>query len=734
MIRLGLRLAVAGGREAVARLVVIAAAVALGVGLLLTTLAVVNGFFAQNQRYAWLNSTATDRGAGAQPVWWRVGYDLFDGRDIARVDVAATGPDSPVPPGLPRLPGPGEYYASPALAALLRATPSNELGDRYPGRLVGTIDATALPSPDTYTVIVGHRPEELSREPDAAPVTHIQGTSPSDCADCAIGVGAAGIDLVVSVVAGGLLFPVLIFIGTATRLSAARREERFAAMRLVGGTPRQISVLATVESAVAAVMGTVAGFALFYLSRGELATIPFTGEPFFPRDLTLGVAEVLAVALGVPVAAALAARLALRRVHISPLGVSRHVTPRAPRWYRLIPLVAGLAELAWFVGPRRPSTSGGQTAAFLPGFVLIMVGLVTAGPWLTMVGSRFLAGRAHRPAALIAARRLADDPRAGFRAVSGLVLALFVTSVAVGVITTIEAERGTADVPANSRGTLTEAFHGDRDHPGIVAPIPAGLPSVPGVRSVTVVRANPAWRPGSLQFPGLVSCADLARIPEYGHCPAGAVVAAVSDDLRRGRRGLRTADVWPAAAIGADRLAELPMLSVMVRTDGSTAAVERTRTLLEVAYPRRYVPAMDNEFDNTFTNLLAGWRQLAHALIAASLVIAGSSLAVVVAGGLSERKRPFSLLRLTGVPLGTLRRVVALESAVPLLVAAVVAAGAGFLAAQLFLRAQMQYTLRPPGPAYYLIVAVGLLASLGIIASTLPMLRRITGPETARNG
>jgi predicted lysophospholipase L1 biosynthesis ABC-type transport system permease subunit len=192
--------------------------------------------------------------------------------------------------------------------------------------------------------------------------------------------------------------------------------------------------------------------------------------------------------------------------------------------------------------------------------------------------------------------------------------------------------------------------------------------------------------------------------------------------------------VWPAAAIGADRLAELPMLSVMVRTDGSTAAVERTRTLLEVAYPRHYVPAMDNEFDNTFTNLLAGWRQLAHALIAASLVIAGSSLAVVVAGGLSERKRPFSLLRLTGVPLGTLRRVVALESAVPLLVAAVVAAGAGFLAAQLFLRAQMQYTLRPPGPAYYLIVAVGLLASLGIIASTLPMLRRITGPETARNG
>ena len=42
------------------------------------------------------------------------------------------------------------------------------------------------------------------------------------------------VDLVLSVVAPALLMPVLIFIGTATRLSAARREQRFAAMRLVG--------------------------------------------------------------------------------------------------------------------------------------------------------------------------------------------------------------------------------------------------------------------------------------------------------------------------------------------------------------------------------------------------------------------------------------------------------------------------------------------------------------------
>ena len=53
-------------------------------------------------------------------------------------------------------------------------------------------------------------------------------------------------------------------------------------------------------------------------------------------------------------------------------------------------------------------------------------------------------------------------------------------------------------------------------------------------------------------------------------------------------------------------------------------------------------------------------------VIIVSLVSAGCGLAVSIVGGLTERRRPFSLLRLAGVPLGLLRRVVLLESLVPL--------------------------------------------------------------------
>jgi predicted lysophospholipase L1 biosynthesis ABC-type transport system permease subunit len=104
-----------------------------------------------------------------------------------------------------------------------------------------------------------------------------------------------------------------------------------------------------------------------------------------------------------------------------------------------------------------------------------------------------------------------------------------------------------------------------------------------------------------------------------------------------------------------------------------------------------------------------------------------------VVAGLNDRRRPFALLRLAGTPLRLLRRVVLLESAVPLLVSAAAALGTGFLAAFLFLRAQLDERLQAPGPAYWGVVAAGLVLSLAIIASTLPALARITGPENARN-
>lgn len=750
MIGFGLRLTLRGGREAAARLAVTAAAVALGVGLLLVTLAAVNGVGSQNARYAWLNSgtpgaTAADAVPSPDPLWGTLGTDRYEGRRIIRVDVAATGPESPVPPGLPRLPEPGQYYASPALSELLRTTPPAELGDRYPGREVGTIGPSALPAPNSLIIVVGREVDELSQLPRVAQVTSIATVNPGSCPECRVGTNSNGIALLLSVTAAALLFPVLMFIATATRLSAARREQRFAAMRLVGATPRQVAVVSAVESTVAAVAGTVVGFGLFLILRGPLAEVAFTSEPFFPSDLALSGVQVIAVAVGVPLAAALVARLALRRVRISPLGVSRRVTPRPPRAYRLIPLLVGLGELAYFVD-RRPGTTGGQIWAYMSGLLLVMVGLVVAGPWLTMVGARVLARRTDRPATLVAGRRLSDDPKAGFRAVSGLVLALFVTTTAVGVMTTMIAERGSSGGDAAQQDTLMIDFPprplGSAAPSEPVATVPesvlAGLRSFAGVEGVVVLRTNPLGTTvpvGPWQMDAdLVSCGQLADLSGFGRCAAGADAASVPPSfIAFDSDSSWSTTTWPTAAISSAQLEDLPVQGIVVGTDGSR--IEETRTALAAALPSSEPPVTVAEAgpDSAIARDLAGFQQLANVVIVMSLCIAGCSLAVNVVAGLNDRKRPFSLLRLTGFPLSALRRTVVLETAVPLLVVAVVAIGAGFLAAQLFLASQLGYTLSPPGASYVMTVIAGLAASLLVIASTLPLLGRITGPETARN-
>ena len=147
MIGLGLRLVLSGGREAVIRFLVLAAAVGLGVGLLLTAVAATNAVTTWNKSHAWLwtgtaSVPAGPATAGIAPLWWHPSSDTFDGQTIDRVDVAATGASSPVPPGITHDPGPGQYYASPALAALLRSTPADELAGRYPGRLAGVIGSS----------------------------------------------------------------------------------------------------------------------------------------------------------------------------------------------------------------------------------------------------------------------------------------------------------------------------------------------------------------------------------------------------------------------------------------------------------------------------------------------------------------------------------------------------------------------------------------------------------------
>ena len=141
MFRLGLQLTLRSGREALVRLVVTTVAVAVGVALLLGVLAEFHAFQTQSNQPCWActSGSPVPSTLPARGELWNNSVDFYQGQTLARLDVAALGADAPVLPGISKLPAAGQYYASPALAALLRTVPADELGDRFPGTMIGTI-------------------------------------------------------------------------------------------------------------------------------------------------------------------------------------------------------------------------------------------------------------------------------------------------------------------------------------------------------------------------------------------------------------------------------------------------------------------------------------------------------------------------------------------------------------------------------------------------------------------
>jgi hypothetical protein len=747
MVRLGLRLTLHSGREALVRLVITAAAVGVGVALLLGVLAEFHAFSANANQACWSCTTGrpVPSPLPSSGELWNDSVDFYQGQTITRLDVAALGPDAPVLPGIARLPGPGQYYASPALAGLLRTVPADQLGDRFPGRMAGTIGDTALNGANDLVIYIGYTPAALDALPNlpasdkTGPVPGTQWVTRISTAPAAevftpffryaFGVGVLAV-----------LFPMLVLISTATRLAADRREERFAALRLVGGTPADIRVIASVESVVSAFCGAVLGIVVFLLVRPALAGAALIGTRYFESQLTPTVWGYLAMLAGVPAVSAIAALLSLRRVQISPLGVSRRATPKPPTFWRLAILVLGAGLYVYGLSKTTHESIG---APAYPGLLVTLIGLVIAGPWLTSVTSRLFGRLSRGSSALLATRRLADNPKTAFRSVTGLVLAVFLGTM-VGAL--VPAVNSTEASPANAAlsNVLLDQV-GLPSHQG--ARLLSGLSAIPGA-TVYPLYSLPAadGSVGRGLGPGdtAVSCAAMRGLAVLGECASGLRAVQASDaglfDDNPMYNTKPFVDVTNPAYTG--NLSSLPLQTLLVRVN-SSATLERVRTYLTIntppqqAYGQGAAPTPPRTFGETLQIRLdraATVEKIVYAAVALTLIVAGCSLAVAAGGGLVDRKRPFTLLRVSGTPVGVLSRVVLMEAAVPLLAATIVAGGIAYGTSILaFVRLAPAGTAIPqPGSDYYAWMGIGLAAAFGVITVTLPLLRRMTSPGNVR--
>jgi hypothetical protein len=764
MLRLGWQFSVRSGREALTRLVVTACAVAVGVAIMLCVLADFHAFQVTNARPCWQCTTGTPvTPRSARPAsgaeLWNYGDDIFGGQTIERLEIAPLGPGAPVPPGISALPAAGQYDASPALIALLRTVPRDQLGDRFGGTLAGTIGPQALAGPGDLVIYIGEPARQLTPLASTVRVTAIA-TRPASQVWSPYFRGAF--------IAGAIafLFPILILIGTATRLAAARREERFAGLRLAGATTGQISVLAAVDAAVAALAGSVLGIGLFAVLQPWLARSAITSSRYFAAEVTPALAGYLAVLIAVPAAAALVALASLRRVRISPLGVARKVTPRRPSAWRVLPLLAGLVLFA--VGMALTNTRSIGATAF-PGLLLVMAGLVTGGPWLTAQAARLTARLLPGAAPLLAGRRLADNPKGAFRSVRGLVLAVFLGTTVALLLPAANATTATpgarsltsvlldpfvlAPVCGNSVN-CTGATPGDVQSAASPAEQRILMEGLPPAAGAALVRQLDAI-PGATTYPvysipqdasrsyrglwtGVLSCASLRQLAVLGRCRPGAtaVMASTLNLYGDNPSDSTEAIASPASPAASGNFSGLYLQSVLVRV-ASPAVLERVRTFLATHTPQSASGSAPRTFGEAVQARVAVGdtvQRLIDLAVALTLLVAGCSLAVAVGGGLVERKRPFTLMRVTGTPVAALYRVVLLEAVAPLVAAAVVAAGTAYLISALTLAklAPKGTPLPGLGARYFLTMAGGLALSLAVIAATLPLLGRLTRPGSVR--
>jgi ABC-type antimicrobial peptide transport system permease subunit len=735
MVRLSLQLALRSGREGLLRLLITAAAVAVGVALLLGVLAEFHAFQANASQPCWscTQGAAVPRPLPSHGDLWNNSVDFYQGQTISRLDVAALGPNAPVPPGIPRLPPAGGYYASPALAALLRTVPADELGARFPGKLIGTIGQAGLNGAGDLAIVIGHTPAQVSKIPGTQWVTSIS-TAPAAEVFTPFFRYAFGIGVL------AVLFPMLVLISTATRLAADRREERFAALRLVGGTPGDIRVIASVESVVSAFCGAVLGIAVFLLVRPALADAALVGTRYFESDLTPTIWGYLGMLVGVPLAAAAAALLSLRRVQISPLGVSRRAKRKPPTFWRLSVLVVGVGLYVYGLSKTTHASIG---APAYPGLLVTMIGLVIAGPWLTSAAARLFGRLTPGSSALLATRRLADNPKTAFRAVAGLVLAVFLGTM---VGTLVPAVNSTEASPANaSLSNVLLAQVGLDPHAG--GQLISGLSAIPGATVYplySLTAADGSVGPGLGPGDTAVSCAVMRDLAVLGQCAPGLRAVQASDSGLFDDNPMYNTKPFVDSANPAYRgnLSGLPLQTVLVRVN-SPATLERVRTYLTIntapqpAGGQGSAPTPPRTFGETLQIRLdraATLEKIVYAAVALTLIVAGCSLAVAVGGGLVDRKRPFTLLRVSGTQVGVLSRVVMLEAAVPLLAATVVAAGIAYGTSILaFVRLAPAGTAIPQlGSDYYALMGIGLAVAFGVIAVTLPLLRRMTSPGNVR--
>ncbi|MFI6770655.1 FtsX-like permease family protein [Streptomyces sp. NPDC050355] len=772
---LGARFALTGGREGLLRTALTALGVGLGVFVLLLAAAIPQVLHAAVDRKAARTVVPAAEGTGPSDRTLLTA-DLrgaFHDRALGGRLVQPEGIRAPVPPGLSRLPGPGELAVSPALAELLASPDGALLKERFAHlRVTARIGDAGLTHPAELSYYQG---SDSLRGPGAG-VERITAFGDRGTPF------QASPPVVLAITAGcvALLAPVAVFIATAVRFGGDRRDRRLAALRLVGADVRTTRRIAAGETLTSALLGLLGGAALLLAVRVPLSSLTLFGLGVFPSDVVPDPVLAAVIALAVPLCAVAVTLLTLRRVTVEPLGVSRTAPPLRRRlWWRALLPATGVALLL-------PQATGGlrsgdaASAQLILGTALLLLGIAALLPWLldatvARLGRAGFGGQAWQ----LAVRRLQLTSTAASRSVSGITVAvagaIAVQLLLAGVWT------GLGETSATT--PWTEVTTRDGTLPADRAPgMSALLNATPGVLATRTLATGYAdtYRPqhqrsdadtsaASEPYPFTVAdCPTLREQAHIGACSDGDVFLAGGPEGGGPRPGERLTlepalgptdprapAVWTVPSTArrttvADRgtplglptptvlatpkalpptLLHRPTLTVLARlAPGDPDALEHLRNTAARIDARAEVSVYRSAAPDATLGLT---RRALTAGAVAVLLLIGCGLLITAVEQLRERARLLSALDALGTPRGVLARSLLWQTALPVALGLALALTCGLALGSLLLH----MADRPLLPDWWGILTLTATAGaviLTVTALSLPLLWRLMRPEGLR--
>ncbi|MGW0871944.1 FtsX-like permease family protein [Streptomyces sp. NPDC002740] len=414
------------------------------------------------------------------------------------------------PPGLSKLPSPGEVFVSPKLHEELKGEPG--LAQLVPGRERGIIAAQGLAHPDELYAYVGVSRDQLK---GGHPVTSYGKSYTHDET-----VEPSTLDIVRFTLAGVVLLPLAVYLSVCARLSAAARARRLAALRLLGLSKRGVQRVNAAETVAAALLGAVFGLGIYAVLNQLVSRVGLPGFRWYPSDGSLSLSTALICLIGCPTLAWFAGSVGAMKAAANPLAVRRGAVEKPPAKWGLLPLLPGLGIITAYcvVGATGHEPRDSSLSSLLMPLAVVSVGLglVLTLPILSQALSRTVARTSRSLPLGLAMRRNEVEPGGPLRVATGLVLLVYAASLAQGVL--IELDQVTKNnSPVQSYVLPLEGVSDEKRQ---------AFEQVPGVRG-HFVRMSSWWDHNSDDWPhalGMVvaSCDQLrTMVPTADGCMDG---------------------------------------------------------------------------------------------------------------------------------------------------------------------------------------------------------------------